>query len=450
MAELREASAVSIVEIGVPETQQRMSAEKIFWSHFSPNFGAPVWMIGLVLAASGLDLRWGTLAVVVGNVVGAIPTALCALMGPATGLTQIEHSRFAFGRVGTRVPAVLNYLTCVGWVAIANVPAALALVMVLAFVNLAAPFWIALALVTASQMLAAVYGHHVVQLLQKYVGYALVVAFAGMVAGALAHGNLAADVARPFSAATFALGLSVVASNTLSWSPLSSDYTRYVVRSTPPAHVFWLVFLGFTISSIAMELLGFLTARGISNTTPGALIGEVAKLSGIFAPIVLIVLVLASISSSAVNTTTASYSLISSGARLSRPVSAAVAGVFAFVLAALGAGSFTALYTNYLFLLLYWISPWAGIVIAEWYFGGGPLRTGGRWRAGATIFVIVTPVTIALFSSTEIYTGPIANLLGGVDIGYVVGFFAAGLLYLVAIRGSGIRAAEATNQPELA
>jgi NCS1 family nucleobase:cation symporter-1 len=43
-------------------------------------------------------------------------------------------------------------------------------------------------------------------------------------------------------------------------------------------------------------------------------------------------------------------------------------------------------------------------------------------------------VTIALFSATETYTGPVAKLLGGTDIGFFVGFFVAAGAYMLAER----------------
>ena len=118
MAAVSEASGASIVDFGVPEDHRTMSIEKVFWSHFTPNFNAPTWIIGLLLAALGLDLWWGILALVLGTLVGVLPTAFSALMGPATGLTQIENSRFSFGRKGTRLPAAINAIMCVGWVAV--------------------------------------------------------------------------------------------------------------------------------------------------------------------------------------------------------------------------------------------------------------------------------------------------------------------------------------------
>jgi purine-cytosine permease-like protein len=52
----------------------------------------------------------------------------------------------------------------------------------------------------------------------------------------------------------------------------------------------------------------------------------------------------------------------------------------------------------------------------------------------ATIFVVVTVLTIALFASTSVYTGPIAKLLDGTDIGYFVGFIVAAALYATIAR----------------
>jgi NCS1 family nucleobase:cation symporter-1 len=121
--------------------------------------------------------------------------------------------------------------------------------------------------------------------------------------------------------------------------------------------------------------------------------------------------------------------LISTGIHIRRAVAAFITTLCGFALAVAGAGKFAELFSNYLLLLLYWIAPWAGIVLTDWWLYGRTERHVPKWGSGATIFAIVTPLTIALFSSTEIYTGPVAKMLGGTDIGFFVGFFAAALAY---------------------
>ncbi len=51
------------------------------------------------------------------------------------------------------------------------------------------------------------------------------------------------------------------------------------------------------------------------------------------------------------------------------------------------------------------------------------------WTRGATIFLVTAVLTTALFSVSDLYTGPAARLLGGADIGYYVGFLGAALWY---------------------
>jgi NCS1 family nucleobase:cation symporter-1 len=172
----------------------------------------------------------------------------------------------------------------------------------------------------------------------------------------------------------------------------------------------------------------------LSDVSAAGVIAEIGALTGPFAPIALIAIAASSISINSINDNTAAYSMISAGVRIRRDVAAFVTTACGFALAVAGAGTFAELFSNYLLLLLYWIAPWAGIVLTDWTLFGGSRRPLRTWGSGATIFIVVTPVTIALFSATPIYTGPIAKLLGGTDIGFFVGFFVASLCYALVER----------------
>jgi NCS1 family nucleobase:cation symporter-1 len=198
--------------------------------------------------------------------------------------------------------------------------------------------------------------------------------------------------------------------------------------------VFWLAFGGLATSSALLEFCGLMTAGRLTDLTPSGVIAEIGALTGPFAPVALIAIACAAIPMNSINDNTAAYSMISAGVRIPRHIAAVITTALGFALALAGAGRFATYFSNYLLLLLYWIAPWAGIVITDWLIHRGAPERLRPWRSGATIFLIVTPVTIALFSSTEIYTGPIATLLGGTDIGFFVGFFAAALCYAVVER----------------
>jgi NCS1 family nucleobase:cation symporter-1 len=424
----------SIVEHGVTPDAQTMSVEKVFWSHFCTNLAPATWVLGALLVGIGLDFRTGVLAIAIGNVLGCLPVGINATVGPRTGLTQIEISRFAFGRLGTRIPSSLNWLCAVGWDAVNNVPSVLALVALAAIYGIGVPFWVGLSLLVAVQLAASMYGHHVVQLLAKYLCYVLIVVFAITGVVAIAKGGSLAAVHDAIKPATFVLGVSMTAGFAIGFAPYASDYTRYLPRDTKPLTIFVLAFGGLATSSALIELCGLLTASRLTDLSPGGVIAEIGALTGPFAPIALFAIAASAISINSINDNTAAYSLISSGARIPRHVAAIVTTLCGFVLAVAGAGKFATYFSNYLLLLLYWIAPWAGIVIADWLLHRGAPHRIRVWGSGATIFLIVTPVTIALFSATEIYTGPLAAMLGGTDIGFFVGFFAAAGAYALVER----------------
>ena len=426
---LEEDDGLAIVDSGVPRAQQTMPLDRVFWSHFAPNLGTGSWITGLLLVPAGLDFRLGVLAIVLGNLIGALPVAFASVMGPATGLTQIETSRFAFGSTGKRLPAGLNYLMCIGFSATGVIPGALALQALLGLGHIGIPFWICLIAVQGSTLVAGFYGHHLVQLMQKYLGYFLLVAFAIVGAMSALHVPGIAFAPHAVTLAAFALGVSLTASNAISWTPYSSDYTRYLPSATPPRIVFGLTFAALTLSCIAVESLGLMTAVVIHDSAPAAFMAGVAQITGGFAWIAFAALVSSVLVGNAINDTTASYSLITSGVRIPRRMAAIVTGAIVFAIAFFGVGRFTTLYMQFLFLVLYWVAPWAGVLLADWHHTRGATKGNERWRRGVPIFLITTIGTIALFSSTDIYTGPVAKWLGGVDIGYFIGFFVAFFWY---------------------
>ncbi len=426
-----EAVSADAIAVGLRPEQQTMKLDRVFWSHFSPNLGPGGWVAGVLLVHLGLDLKFGVLAILIGNLVGGLPVALAATIGPPTGLPQMEASRRALGRDGVRLPSLLNWIYCVGWDAVNNVPAAAALIALLALAGTGVPFWLALALLAGVQMIASIYGHDVVQSLQKYLGAVLLVAFAAAGVLCLLHDH-AAGVPSPPSLPNFVLATAILASFNLSWASYASDYTRYLPAATPPRRIVTRAFLGLVGAAAPFQLLGLLTAGSMADATPLAVIAGLQQAAGLFAPVVLAALALSSITGNSVNDNTASYSLISAGLHVPRVLAAILTASLGYALAVLGAGHYTDLYASYLVLTLYWIAPWTGIVLADWYCRPGPRRDAAqRWTVGASLFVVVSVATILLFSVSDVYTGIVARWLGGADVGYYVGFLAAFVGYAV-------------------
>lgn len=431
MEELSEAS----VREPVPAAQKTMALDRVFWSHFSPNLGPGGWVTGALLISLGLDFKTGVLAVLLGNLIGALPVALAASIGPATGLTQMEASRRALGRLGVRPPAFLNWIYCVGWDAVNNVPAATALMALLMLAGVALPFWLALGVLASVQMVASIYGHHVVQAVQKYLGGLLLVVFILMGVIFAARGAAPITAHHPVSLSTFLLATGILVSFNLSWASYSSDYTRYLPADTNPKKVVWLALAGLLSSAIPFQILGLISAGSVTDPSPTAVIASLQQAMGPLGAVALAAIALSSITGNSFNDNTASYSLISAGLHVPRVTAAILTALLGYGLAVAGAGRYTALYTDYLLVTLYWIAPWIGIVLADWYCGTRkPRPVPPGWTYGATIFAVTSVLTILLFSDSQLYTGPVARWLGGADIGSYVGFFVAGGWYVLGMR----------------
>jgi len=442
-----EGNGPGVVTSPVPAAERTMRIDRVFWSHFAPNLGPGGWVVGVLLVTLGLNFRQALLAILLGNLIGALPVALAAAIGPVTGLPQMEASRRVLGQRGVRLPSFLNWMYCVGWDAVNNVPAAAALIALLALGGMAPPFWLALGVLAAIQMAASIYGHHMVQALQKYLGGLLLVAFAVIGLLGARHASLPPGPppgGHPAGLPVFLLATAILASFNLSWASYSSDYTRYLPADTSPRRIVWLALAGLLLSAVPFQLLGLLTASGVGDASPTAVIASLQHAAGGLGPVVLAAIALSSITGNSFNDNTASYSLISAGIRVPRVLAAVITATLGYGIAVFGAGHYAELYTSYLIVTLYWIAPWIGIVLADWYLvgtrrkGAPDLAATDRgppgWTPAATIFVVTAVLTIALFSVSDLYTGPIARLLGGADVGYYFGFFGAGLLYVSSVR----------------
>ncbi len=427
---MEEAGAGAVSE-PVPPERKTMRMDRVFWSHFSPNLGPGGWVTGVLLVHLGLGFWSGLAAILVGNLVGALPVALAAAIGPVTGLPQMEASRRALGRQGLRLPAFLNWIYCIGWDAVNNVPAAVALIALLALGGVGAPFWLALGVLASIQMVASIYGHDVVQALQKYLGALLLVTLGAIGILVLVRSGGVPHAAHAPWVAVFVLATAILASFNLSWASYSSDYTRYLPADSDPARVVRLALFGLLGSAVPFQVLGLLTASASAEASPTAVINGLAQQAGWLGPVVLAAIALSSITGNSFNDNTASYSLISAGIRVPRVLAAILTAAIGYALAVAGAGHYADLYASYLVMTLYWIAPWIGIVLADWYLvrDRRPLSDPPGWTRGATIFVVTAVLTIALFSVSDLYTGPVARLLGGADIGYYVGFAVAALWY---------------------
>ena len=154
---------------------------------------------------------------------------------------------------------------------------------------------------------------------------------------------------------------------------------------------------------------------------------------------VLLLIGLSSTPVNAVNDTSASYSLISAGIKVSRPTAAIFGAVLGYIICLLASSTFIDFFENLLSFFAHWIAPWSAIVLVHWFImGRKEQKTPSGISAGGWIFIITSAVSVLLFSANTLYTGLLSDAIGGIDIGPYISFIVAALVYYAVLKfGSG-------------
>jgi NCS1 family nucleobase:cation symporter-1 len=436
----------------IPETARYGSVSRVFTVWFTPNLVPAAFFIGTLVTLDFLKLGFVTslLAIVVGNLVGSYFVALLSTMGPKLGLAQMPAARLPFGK-SIIVPGLLNWLSTIGWDGINSVFGAIAITILIP----ALPFWVALLIIIAVQALLGIVGYEAIHTFEKWMAVVLGVMFViltisifGQADTSLTDGFAGADQIGAFIAY-----VAIVASFVLAWSLYASDYSRYLPPTTDTRKVFWYTLGGMAIASGWLEILGLLVASkatgGESSDTIFAVLGGDGN---IIAMLAMVAIAIGTIAVNAMNDYTGSLSLQAAGLRIPRVYSAAAVAVlgFLFTLYLQYSGDFAGNFFNFLLFISYWISPFVGVVLADWWLRG---RKADPWSIvdfaklpmgtiALVALVVGFIVGIPFQNSTLGYDiGGIFNFvtvtyLHGADLAYYVGGAVAFLIYWFGARSS--------------
>jgi NCS1 family nucleobase:cation symporter-1 len=426
----------------IPENARYGSVNRVFTVWFTPNLVPAAFFIGTLVTLDFLKLGFVTslLAIVVGNVVGSFFVALLSTMGPKLGLAQLPAARLPFGK-SIVVPGMLNWFSTIGWDGINSLFGAYALTILIPGL----PFVGGLLIIVICQAALGIFGYEAIHLFEKWgavvlgaMFVVLSISIAGQADASLQDGFTGLDQVGAFVAM-----VAIVASFVLAWSLYASDYSRYLAPETSTSRVFWYTLLGMAIASGWLEVLGLLVAGKATGGESSQTIHNVLG-GGLIAGLAMIAIAIGTVAVNGMNDYTGSLSLQAAGIRMKRVYSAAVVAVlgFGFTLL-LNTGDFATNFTNFLLFISYWISPFVGVVLADWW-----LR--GRTADGRSIvdFASLSSGTLALaalvvgfvvgipFQNSSLgysWGGPFnsitANYLHGADLAYYVGGAVAFLIY---------------------
>ncbi len=480
----------------VTETERHGSARELafVWTGAMANYvslltGALVIGAPLVLGLSQGQLGLGdsAVAIIIGAALAALLHGLVSATGARTGTPQMIFARAVFGHRGSYLGAFFTWLMAVGWFAIDCVIGGWALVQLAGIVGIPKTSQVALiaiTLVLIVSVIVAVYGHQTVHVFEKY-GAIVFMAFCALLFIVLLpqiHWSLPTTVQGAPRFAAMVVGGSFIYALVASWIPFASDYSRYLPRTATSRGIAWWAGLGIGLPTALLGILGVLFST-INPGNPDLLsVITAATPRWLTVPFLLFV-VLGEIWANYFDVYTAGLVAQAMDIPLRRWWSALLCGI----IGALGvywiglfsqftqAQTYSALVSNFLgvyidFLLLtyLWVPAWAAVLLVDFFvfrrgrYAADELTRGkqGRywyrggvfWRAFLAWLVGVV-VTIPFIGSASLpwmaqpWQGPIAHMLGGMDISGIVGAVVSALLYFILARSHFSRLArEQMNQ----
>lgn len=445
--------AVSLPEEGIVE---RLGIERIspaarthiriidnFTLWFSANLVISTVALGaLAVPVFGLGFWDSVEAIVLFNVLGSIPVAVLATMGPRLGLRQMTISRFSFGWVGAAIMALFNVAACTGWSAV-NAIVGGQLVAAVTGGTIARP--VAILVIAIVTTVFGMYGYKHVH---RYARYAWIPAAIIFVILMIVAGPKVSIIPTPalnvVEIASFVSFGGAVFGFATGWSSYAADYSVRQPERTPASRVFWYTFLGIAFPCVILEVFGLALTTAFKSASGGDLLAAAAQPLGGFGSFLLIVLALSIVANNIPNAYSIGLSmqvLSKTCHRVGRITWTLFGALFYMLIAIPAVSDFNATLTDFLLIIAYWLGPWSIILIEEHFIFRRGRYNADDWdnRAklpigwAAMVAMGLGLLGIYLGAAQALYVGPIANLFNppyGMDVGFELGLIFASVSYL--------------------
>ncbi|MBO1739377.1 cytosine permease [Leifsonia sp. TF02-11] len=414
-----------------------------FW--FAGNFGLLTMLIGFAGPQLGLSIGWSVLAAVLGACFGTFFMAFHANQGPKMGLPQMIQSRTQFGTRGAIFPLVATVFVYIGFIVFSTVTSAQLFSVVLPL-----PKWVMYPVLIAIAIVIAIFGYRLLHFVQRWLAYLLILVFTFVTISAIWLVPVPASAHHlGWSTAAFLTQFSLAAGYQISYAVYVSDYSRYLpARSSSTKLITW-TYLGAAGSAAWLMSLGIvLSAKLPGMDGPGALQSAGDLIFVGFGIVGVLTLGVGQTFSQDINAYGAMLSGLSAidafrplrrTARV-RVVGLVIVGLISLAIALFIPTDYLNSFNAFVTLMLYFLIPWTAVNLVDFYL----LRHGkyaiadifrsdggvyGRWAWRGIVAYLVGFAAMIPFFVVGNYVGPMAQLLGGADLSFVVGLIVAGALY---------------------
>ena len=434
----------------VPEADRHGRPRSLFAVWFGANMQITTIVTGALGVILGLPLPWAILAIVVGNLFGAVFMALHSAQGPVLGIPQMIQSRAQFGHYGAILPLVLVLLMYIGFFASSAVLGGQALA---SWWHI--PFVLAAILLSLAITIVTIYGYRAIHRFERVVSSVAAIAFIYITFQVFTQHDVgkAWSAGGDATAGTFLLIVAIAATWQITYAPYVADYSRYLPSNTSISASFWWTYAGTVIAAIWMMSLGSIAVAAAAdafNKGSSDFLVNLAPAGWGWTISIVIILGVAAVQvlnlyGMFMSSTTTIDALKPLRMRTSMRVwFIVVAAVVGTGVGILGQNNFLEYFSSFILFLSYFLIPWTAINLADFYlvrkgkydlaaiFDSHGIYGGVNWRT--MIAYIVAIVVEVPFVNSTFYVGPFVAPLGDADLSWVVGMIVAAVLYIVLMR----------------
>ncbi len=428
----------------IPIEKRNHKASEMFFTWFSASTVSTTVVTGALAILVGLDFLWATISIILGHAIGAIIMALHAAIGPKSGLPQVVQSRAQFGYYGAILPMIIIFIMYIGYGSTNTIVVGQGLQETLGL-NLNLMVIVSL----IPMVLIAIFGQSILQKSLRVFTILFIFIFVILTILLFTNLNSTQLISGEFNLSAFILMTSICVTWQITYGPYVSDHTRFI-RPEESKKTFFYSYAGTFLSSAWLMVLGALSATMV---TDGNVMGQI-KSMGTIGWIIAFSLTIGVLVINSLNIYGAGIILLSiisnfipfkTTARLRVFASLFIALIMGLI-ATIGAGNFMANFQMYLVFVLFFIIPWSTITLMDFFILGRTHYHHSEYEKKDGIFKVFNTKTIAVylitillqipFLNTEIYVGPIAKAMNGVDIAWIVGILISATLYYVLIKNA--------------
>lgn len=418
---------------------------------------------GAILAGFGFSFVQCVILIVVGNLSWAL-VGLTSLQGPQAGTTTFAVNRAPFGPNGSKLIALLNWLTQIGFEVEGLILIVFAGLVLANKAGVHSSTGLKVGLILAAgavQIVLPFLGHATMTKVLRWLIVPFVVIYVVLACFAGAHADVSAAAATNVNWQLWTAGLAfTITLSGLGWTENGNDYSRYLPSNVSGRSVVGWMFLGTALPEIAIMILGasLSTFVGVFShgTSPWngadpftAFVAQQA-LPGWFVTVFMCFVVVQLFGINSLDLYSSGVTLQALGLRLRRyhAVLLDSAICLGITFYAVFDTHFSTLLKDFVDVVIVWIAPWCGIYLTDWLLrrrrsNAAALQQTGRaspyWASGGVSWAAIAAQIMggvaalqALSATFHVPTwlNSISSHNGGMDASVFLGFGVGALAYL--------------------